>query len=997
VQTEIIEKNVFFICKFHFDNLYLRNNHINMRKYVLVGWSLLFCLLCSNLRAEDLLRTEYSYRRYTTQDGLPELITTSIFQDSKGFIWVGTLNGFARYDGKSFHPFCNKTEEAIIGFSENNKGTVFGLGLKTMYQVMAENDSLHPVRTAKISKDSYCYYNSRSLPCGYGIYFINSSKALCYIADSGLVKVWEHELLNRMSDFQKLYWDRNNQCFFIPTEQGLYRVGEDGIIRNHFNISTINSLVSHHDSDSLWAIADDGLYIYHNEELNCILEYPFHNELMKEYTILEDAEKNLIIRSEKSLFRYAEGKLELLADDIMSMSDMQIDNEGNIWIAASDGLYNFFKLNFKNYFFLPKGSFTQSIIIDKQNQLWMPFYDGRLICLKGENVKKINYPHYPYGTNFFDLGAIAMDDDLYLTGSSGILHHNSNSGKFDWLNLPSDHYFWITPLPNGKMAAGNTNNTYVYDFDKGVSRKYDITDIKHMILTALSDKQGNIWMGGAAGITVINKDSIQYMITDTLDASRQMIFDSSGKLWLICQNRLVSIVDNQIHVEYTFPSVLRSFYISRNGILVVATIDALYLSSNTENIAFTRYDQYNGFNAVGIVGASPVEDRDGYIWLLTLSQAIRFKPEKLLHEQPVPRLYLQSVQVSNDNIQWEHAPENNLFTYKNKNVKFSYMGLCYSAAGNIRYQYRLLGFQNQWSEAISENELIFNNLPPGNYTFQLKANASVANTETEVIGISFSIHPAFWQTTWFIVAAILTLMLASAGIALFYQRRKNKVLFEGLETEKQLNDLRIRSIRLKAIPHFNANVLAAIEYYIMNMSKTEALRLLGIYSRFTFQTLREVDRASRSLNEELEYVKMYLELEKLRFVNKFDYKIEIEPTVDADNVQLPNMILHTYCENAVKHGLSSKKFGGTLQIKITCTDNIVCVSVEDNGIGREAAARNKNIPSSKQGLDILSRQIEIYNRFNEIKINQKVDDLYADGQPSGTRFTVEVPYNFVYQ
>jgi LytS/YehU family sensor histidine kinase len=172
---------------------------------------------------------------------------------------------------------------------------------------------------------------------------------------------------------------------------------------------------------------------------------------------------------------------------------------------------------------------------------------------------------------------------------------------------------------------------------------------------------------------------------------------------------------------------------------------------------------------------------------------------------------------------------------------------------------------------------------------------------------------------------------------------------------------------------------------------------LGIYSRFTFQTLREVDKASRSLNEELEYVQMYLELEKLRFVNKFDYKIDVDETVDADNIQLPNMILHTYCENAVKHGLSSKNGDGALNIKITQSDNLVCVSVEDNGVGREAAAHNKNVPSSKQGLDILSRQIEIYNRFNTTKINQKIDDLYTDGQPCGTRFTVEIPYGFVYQ
>jgi LytS/YehU family sensor histidine kinase len=183
----------------------------------------------------------------------------------------------------------------------------------------------------------------------------------------------------------------------------------------------------------------------------------------------------------------------------------------------------------------------------------------------------------------------------------------------------------------------------------------------------------------------------------------------------------------------------------------------------------------------------------------------------------------------------------------------------------------------------------------------------------------------------------------------------------------------------------------------MNLSKDEAIRLLGIYSRFTFQTLREVDKASRSLSEELEYVKMYLELEKLRFVNKFDYTIEVDANVNTD-VQLPNMILHTYCENAVKHGLSSKHSGGLLTVSASQHGSIVHVCVEDNGVGREAAAHNKNVPSSKQGLDILSQQITIYNRFNSEKINQLVDDLHTpDGQPSGTRFTVEVPLNFVYR
>jgi len=90
--------------------------------------------------------------------------------------------------------------------------------------------------------------------------------------------------------------------------------------------------------------------------------------------------------------------------------------------------------------------------------------------------------------------------------------------------------------------------------------------------------------------------------------------------------------------------------------------------------------------------------------------------------------------------------------------------------------------------------------------------------------------------------------------------------------------------------------------------------------------------------------------------------------------------------------------GGLLTIHVSQHERIVCVSVEDNGVGRTSAAHNPHLHSSKQGLSILNRQIEIYNRFNPEKINQRIDDLSGDsGTPAGTRFTVEVPleYNYI--
>jgi LytS/YehU family sensor histidine kinase len=334
--------------------------------------------------------------------------------------------------------------------------------------------------------------------------------------------------------------------------------------------------------------------------------------------------------------------------------------------------------------------------------------------------------------------------------------------------------------------------------------------------------------------------------------------------------------------------------------------------------------------------------------------------------------------------------------YRHTNIRFNYIGLSYTSAQNVRYRYRLLGFQDDWSEPVKHREVTFNNLLPGNYTFEIYADAGTDESRSEMQTVNFTIKPAFWQTEWFFVAAIAFLMLAGAAIALYIQRRKNRALLEKLRTEKELNELRISSIRLKAIPHFNANVLAAIEYYIANRTKEEAMRILGIYSDFTFKTLSEVDKASRPLSEELAYVKMYLDLEKIRFMEKFDFRIDVEEDVDR-SVQLPNMILHTYCENAIKHGLMPLKSGGRLTIRVSQRDRRVCVSVEDNGVGRAHAGRNPHLHSTKQGLSILNRQIEIYNRFNREKIHQRIDDLAGeDNRSAGTRFIVEVPVNFAY-
>ena len=114
------------------------------------------------------------------------------------------------------------------------------------------------------------------------------------------------------------------------------------------------------------------------------------------------------------------------------------------------------------------------------------------------------------------------------------------------------------------------------------------------------------------------------------------------------------------------------------------------------------------------------------------------------------------------------------------------------------------------------------------------------------------------------------------------------------------------------------------------------------------------------------------------------------------HIQVPNMMLHTYCENAVKHGLRNKPEHGHIRIEVRKQPRGVIVAVTDDGIGREAAA-TLSATSTKQGLSIMEQQIELYNQCNAEHIVQKVTDLKdPDGNACGTRFELYIPYHYNY-
>jgi sugar lactone lactonase YvrE len=229
-----------------------------------------------------------------------------------------------------------------------------------------------------------------------------------------------------------------------------------------------------------------------------VLEYPFFNNESNDIQLLTDSERNLLIRTVSGLYRYSKGALEVITDQLMASNDLFVDKEGNIWVAASNGLYNYYKLNFKNYTLSKEGNMVHSIVVDKQNKVWMSTLDGEIIRIENSKAINIRFPAFPTEYSYFDKGSIAKDNLIYLTGGLGVLQYDCEKDKFQWLpdlppkNLPLSNITDIAILPNSNLVIRSTTFSLIYHPKEGIKRIYKADELKQMIISSFVDKEGNI-------------------------------------------------------------------------------------------------------------------------------------------------------------------------------------------------------------------------------------------------------------------------------------------------------------------------------------------------------------------------------------------------------------------------------------------------------------------------------------------------------------------------
>ena len=233
------------------------------------------------------------------------------------------------------------------------------------------------------------------------------------------------------------------------------------------------------------------------------------------------------------------------------------------------------------------------------------------------------------------------------------------------------------------------------------------------------------------------------------------------------------------------------------------------------------------------------------------------------------------------------------------------------------------------------------------------------------------------------------------------QITENELQMQKLESEKKqeefqhkATELEMQALRSQMNPHFIFNCLSSINRFILKNESEAASDYLTKFSRLIRMVLTNSKKDIIILDEELEMLKLYLEMERLRFKYSFDYNISFKNEIDPENIFIPPLLLQPFAENAIWHGLMNKEGQGHLTVLLSKENNILSCIIEDNGVGRTKAAelRSKSVEKKKSfGLQITKERLALLNQDSDEPTFFEVEDLYDyKGKASGTRIILKI-------
>ena len=994
----------------------------------------LFVLLLSFFGSSQ----QYNFRNYNVEDGLGQSQVYAIHQDALGQLWLGTrgsgisvFNGFEFQEYTSKHGLPSNYINDIIADTSGriwvatNKGLSYftGTGFKAVSLPNGKkNLTIHDLFLAKNGK-LYC----------------SSSNGIFYIDGENSTDL--SDLVRSKLNVGSIYVDEEGQVWmgrndgFFSFEKG--QMKSHGLFSNYMN-NSITTIERDNDGTFWIGTYGDGMYCYDGEKY---FRVDYHHELYRQ-TVLDihlDERQNLWIatlaggvihydRTTRTFTSITENE-GLSNNHVRSIIQ---DNNGNFWFGTSGGgVCHYLGKQFTNYDIRSglAGNYIYSVLRDKNGNLWIGNSQKGVSTLNQEG-----FVNYDASNGFQNVKVKAIGEDklgnIWL-GTDGRGVYVYREGEFEaieelrrayvkQIKRDANGHIWIATAGSGIIEVTPRENNFVIE-------KWTMAEglISNRIATIHFDKNGRLWYGSEGdGIGCMNKQGkhvLKFSESDGLPSNqiRSLVEDKKGRLWIgtagegLCAINMYESGKRLKTISEKDGLKSNNIYllsIDNDGNIIAGTekgLDYIYFGEDGAAKQIKHYGKLDGFTGVETCQNATWKDDNGALWFGTINGLCRFNPSELVLNNQAPILSLRDIKLFYESIlgkspvliDGQQAKALQL-EYGENHISFDFLGVNLKRPQSVMYQWRLLGFDENWSPPSKDRSILYSNLNPGTYVFQLKASNEDGIWSEQPLEFRFEIETPYWQETWFIVLCIISGFVLLFVIYILSTNRIRKKALEKqhqIALEKDFLELEQKAMRLQMNPHFIFNALNSIQSLIGTGKETEARYYLAKFSRLMRQILDNSRKSDITLEEEINTLENYLLVEQFCNGDRFQYTIDVVGGIESDFIHIPPMLIQPFVENAIKHGMkgrSEQSKDGKIELRFSEKNGILECIIEDNGIGREQAAKlkeaSKETYHKSTGLAVTTERLNLMGLADDVEPFEIVD-LYTDGKASGTRVIIRIP------
>jgi len=953
---------------------------------------------------------QLKYKAFTVNNGLPSNHVYRCVEDDKGFLWVATDAGVARFDGRHFQVFTTQQglpDNEVLSVVKENDGTIWVNCFKqspsyfdeekNRFINAAEDSELAKVQVGTALMYLYCLKEG-------GVLFSNENGTFVF-RNRKLVTYpwWERTnfIIKELPDGSVIRWgnflmtppQKINTAKLIITKDD---VAVDSVTLNGPLVNGNAMLALNNGAVYNFYIAHDTCFVY--RDINASpLRYKKDSIILPEHCFFFNTTNKWIVFYANSgvMYVYDENTLQLvtkLEGDYFANA-LYHDKRGNIWICSIDKGLLLYETNKFKYVPMPYG-FTHtnflSIARKPDGALLAGNFYGEVLEAKGTQVK-INYTAYrtkgvarvrkivvsqgkvftfsemgifrDYAIPLSSTGAfflyaktaLALNDSIVIIGNVGKPQKlNTITDSVVTLNQPSLRLTGIANEKNNSVIyLGSTNGLFKFNYPGGTIVQLPGNDplLTERITGLTISSDGLLWVATASkGVLVVKNEKVIANITEKTglinEAARGITAAGPGQVWL-GTSAGISVIN------YTY-----------NG---------GKLNYTTRNITVNDGLTNNVINEM-------LYDNDTVY--ATTADGISIIPARFtLPKFDIP---VHLVRVSINQHDTVIATRYKL-AYKQHNIQIQLAGV--ELSGHFKnLQYTLDGNKN-WI-TLPENILTLQ-LNSGNHVVEVRAVDVNGNVSDKVLSVVFDIETPFWKNPWFwIVVGVVLQALALVIINRWLKQKREERLAREIASV-QTAALEQQAFTSLMNPHFLFNALNSIQHYINVQDRKNANRYLSDFASLIRKNFEAAQMSFLPLEQEMENIKIYLRLEQMRFNDRFTYEININSYLDVEQWMIPTMMLQPFLENALLHGIMPSAIKGRVVVDFTEQGNNLLITITDNGIGIANSMALKESGAHKSlGMELIQKRIAALSRFGVQPISIHISPLTTDENNPGNRITL---------